>query len=91
MPTSDESIVSSDGAMDAAFEAYRAKTWGAYAEYPLEAYTHFCVGWKAAFGYWETPLTSAEHKLIDKNCDWIAFGHAWRAVMKRRLGASDER
>lgn len=30
------------------------------------------------------PLSSAELRLVDKNCDWIAFGHAWNAVMKRR-------
>jgi len=33
------------------------------------------------------PLSSEELKLIDKNCDWIAFGHAWNAVMKRRQAA----
>lgn len=34
--------------MDEAFERYRAKKFGAWAEYPLDAYTHFCAGWKAA-------------------------------------------
>ena len=33
------------------------------------------------------PLSSAEMKLVDKNCDWIAFGHAWNAVIKSRLAA----
>lgn len=33
------------------------------------------------------PLSSAELKLVDKNCDWVAFGHAWNAVMKSRLAA----
>lgn len=31
------------------------------------------------------PLSSAELKLVDKNCDWVAFGHAWNAVVKHRL------
>jgi hypothetical protein len=31
------------------------------------------------------PLSSEELKLVDKNCDWIAFKHAWNAVMKSRL------
>lgn len=31
------------------------------------------------------PLSSTELKLVDKNCDWIAFKHAWNAVMKHRL------
>lgn len=35
------------------------------------------------------PLTSAELKLVDKNCEWIAFGHAWNAVVKRRLERVD--
>lgn len=30
------------------------------------------------------PLSSEELRLIDKNCEWVAFGHAWNAVMKRR-------
>ena len=34
--------------MDVAFEDYRRRTFGAYAEYPLEAYTSFGAGWKAA-------------------------------------------
>lgn len=33
------------------------------------------------------PLSSAEQRLIDKHCDWVAFGHAWNAVMKRRHDA----
>jgi hypothetical protein len=33
------------------------------------------------------PLSSAELKLVDKNCDWVAFGHAWNAVIKHRLAA----
>jgi hypothetical protein len=32
-----------------------------------------------------SPLSSAELKLVDKNCDWVAFGHAWNAVVKHRL------
>jgi hypothetical protein len=31
------------------------------------------------------PLSSAEMKLVDKNCDWIAFKHAWNAIVKRRI------
>jgi hypothetical protein len=30
------------------------------------------------------PLSSDELRLVDKNCDWIAFKHAWNAIMKRR-------
>ena len=33
---------------DEAFEAYRAKKYGAYDAYPLEAYTHFMAGFAAA-------------------------------------------
>lgn len=36
------------------------------------------------------PLTSAELKLVDKHCDWIAFKHAWNAVIKQRLAGVDE-
>ncbi len=32
-------------------------------------------------------LLPEELKLVDKNCDWVAFGHAFRAVMKKRLAA----
>jgi hypothetical protein len=32
----------------------------------------------------KAPLSSAERRLIDKHCDWVAFGHAWNAVMKGR-------
>jgi hypothetical protein len=32
------------------------------------------------------PLSPEELKLVDKNCDWVAFGHAWNAVMKHRIG-----
>lgn len=35
------------------------------------------------------PLSSEEMRLVDKHCDWVAFGHAWNAVMKRRLKAID--
>lgn len=31
------------------------------------------------------PLSSAEMRLIDKHCPWIAFSHAWNAVIKGRL------
>ena len=31
------------------------------------------------------PLSEVELKLVDKNCDWTAFKHAWNAVMKSRL------
>jgi hypothetical protein len=31
------------------------------------------------------PLTENELKLVDKNCDWVAFKHAWNVVMKSRL------
>lgn len=34
--------------MEAAFEKYRAKKFGAWSSYPIEAFTHFCAGWKAA-------------------------------------------
>lgn len=30
------------------------------------------------------PLSSDEMRLVDKHCDWIAFQHAWNAVMKAR-------
>lgn len=36
-----------------------------------------------------TPLSSAELKLVDKNCGWIAFKHAWNAIIKQRLAAVD--
>lgn len=36
------------GAIEAAFEKYRAEKYGAYASYPIEAFTHFCAGYKAA-------------------------------------------
>lgn len=36
------------------------------------------------------PLSSAELKLVDKHCDWLGFGHAWNAIIKRRLAALDE-
>ena len=32
-----------------------------------------------------SPLSSDELRLVDKNCDWVAFRHAWNAVMKSRL------
>ena len=35
------------------------------------------------------PLSGTELKLVDKNCDWIAFQHAWNAIMKSRLGNHD--
>jgi len=31
------------------------------------------------------PLSSKELKLIDKNCNWIVFKHAWNAIIKSRL------
>jgi len=33
--------------MDKAFEEWRKKKWGAH-PYPVDAYTFFCAGWKAA-------------------------------------------
>lgn len=30
------------------------------------------------------PLSPVELRLVDKNCGWVAFKHAWNAVMKRR-------
>lgn len=30
------------------------------------------------------PISSTEFKLVDKNCDWNAFRHAWNAIMKSR-------
>lgn len=35
----------------------------------------------------DAPLSSEENRLIDKHCDWVAFRHAWNAVMKRRREA----
>jgi hypothetical protein len=32
-----------------------------------------------------TPLSSVELKLVDKHCHWLAFTHAWNAVIKHRL------
>ena len=32
--------------MDEAFERYRKEHFGAYAAYPIEAYTYFCAGWR---------------------------------------------
>ena len=34
--------------MDEAFEQYRTEKFGAYSEYPIDAYTYFGAGWKAA-------------------------------------------
>lgn len=34
--------------MDAAFEAYRLKKFGAYNAYPIDAYTYYCAGYRAA-------------------------------------------
>lgn len=31
-------------------------------------------------------LTSAELKMVDKHCDWVAFKHAFNCVVKSRLG-----
>lgn len=37
------------------------------------------------------PLSPSEMRVIDKNCDWVAFQHAWNAVMKgRRIVLNDE-
>jgi len=36
------------------------------------------------------PLSMAELKLVDKNCDWQAFKHAWNAVMKSRLAQLEQ-
>jgi hypothetical protein len=30
------------------------------------------------------PLSPDEMRLVDKHCDWVAFQHAWNAIMKRR-------
>jgi len=32
----------------------------------------------------QSKLSPEELKLVDKHCDWVAFTHAWNAVMKRR-------
>ena len=38
-----------------------------------------------------SPLAPDEMRLVDKHCDWIAFQHAWNAVMKgRREAIADE-
>jgi hypothetical protein len=34
--------------MDQAFELWRKNHYGAYCEYPIDAYTHFGAGWRAA-------------------------------------------
>ena len=36
-----------DGQMDAAFERFRTERFGAYAQYPIDAYSYFGAGWKA--------------------------------------------
>jgi hypothetical protein len=36
------------------------------------------------------PLTSAELKLVDKNCDWAPFKHAWNAIIKSRIGVAGQ-
>ena len=36
--------------MDEAFQKFRAKHFGAYQAYPVDAYTYFCSGWKAREG-----------------------------------------
>jgi hypothetical protein len=38
-------------------------------------------------GMVNAPLGPDEFRLIDKHCDWIAFGHAWNAIMKHRRAA----
>jgi len=36
-------------------------------------------------------LTSSELKIIEKNCDWVAFQHAFGALMKHRRAALGEK
>ena len=36
-------------------------------------------------------LTSSELKIIEKNCDWVAFQHAFGALMKHRRAALREK
>lgn len=36
------------------------------------------------------PLSSAELKLVDKNCEWAPFRHAWNAIIKHRLVGIDQ-
>jgi hypothetical protein len=39
-----------------------------------------------------TPLlTATELKLVEKNCDWVAFQHAFSALMKSRRAALGEK
>lgn len=35
-------------------------------------------------------LTSAELRLVDKNCDWEPFRHAFNAVMNHRLSCANK-
>jgi hypothetical protein len=38
-------------------------------------------------------LSSADLKAVDKHCDWVAFGHAYRAMLNARAaltGKDDE-
>lgn len=32
----------------------------------------------------ETPLCGGELRAVDRHCDWIAFKHAWNALMNYR-------
>jgi len=38
----------SDDLRERAFEAFRAKTFGAYSKFPVDAYTYFMAGYRAA-------------------------------------------
>lgn len=39
--------------------------------------------------FYARELTSAELKLVDKHCDWVAFKHAFNCVMKARFARTD--
>jgi len=36
-------------------------------------------------------LSSADLKAVDKHCDWVAFGHAYRAMLNVRAALSGDR
>jgi hypothetical protein len=36
-------------------------------------------------------LSSADLKAVDKHCDWVAFGHAYRAMLNVRAALSGDK
>ncbi len=58
-----------------AFEAYRAERFGAYASYPIDAYTYFGAGFKAAEKALAVPQAASDGAPIFAECAEIALEH----------------